>query len=339
MPSSFVHVNKRLADISVRFPDEQVMVRGKFFPSKPVEHLSDLIARWNRANILRVDDAEMAGDEDLPTLVELQLDTNLQYTCQVYAVRAMAKEITSRNADPSLDYEVERALMAKQRLANKLEYQAVKKVLRDPTAMSGSFETCAAAEQFDNFSSADSLPVSKLTGIALTINAQTGGNMPNVCTMSSFTLAAIAASEEFKDRSKYTTLVVGDKESNDGRARILEALIGLPSGAIQLTDAIYATNIAGTTETNKQFIGSSVVMAYVTPPSIRTQGFATGFAWNGYSAEPMTIIKVPQLNHGVIPGEEIRAFSIVDFKVLNVKAAYTLDQAVDPAKTGGGLLD
>lgn len=339
MPAPFVHINKRLTDISIRFPDEQVSVRSEFFPRKPVDHLSDLIAQWNRANILRLDDLDMAGDEDLPSLVELQLDANIQYQCKIWAVRAMAKEITSRNADPALDYEVERALMAKQRLSTLLEYQAINKVLRDPTAMSGSFETVALAEQFDNFGSPTSLPVSKLSGVVLRIKSQTGGNVPNKCTMSSFTLNAIAASEEFKDRSKYTTLVVGDPESADGRARILESLIGLPAGAIKLTDAVYNTAKAGLAESLKQFIGSSVVMAYVTPPSIRGYGFAAGFSWNGYGADPMAIIKVPQFTAGVIPGEEIRAFSIVDFRPLNVKAAYTLDQAVNPAITGSGLLD
>lgn len=340
MPAPFVHVNKRLTDISIRFPDEQVMVRQLFFPRKPVDHLTDLITKWNRANILRLDDLDMAaGDEELPSLVELVLDANDQYNCKVYATRARAQEISSRNADPALDYEVERALMAKQRLATVLEYQAIKNVLRSSSVMGSSFETCPAAQQFDNVTSASSQPVSKLSGIVLTIKTQTGGNPPNACAMSSFTLSAIAASEEFKDRSKYTTLVVADPNSQDGRARILESLIGCPPGCIRLTDAIYNSAKAGLAESPKQFIGSAIIMAYVTPPSIRTIGFGAGFSWNGYSTDPMTIIKVPQFTAGVIPGEEIRAFSIVDFKPYNVAAGYCLDQAVNPSTTGNGFLD
>ena len=340
MPSPFVHINKRLEDLSVRFPEEQVMVRGSFFPAKPVAHLSDLITKWNRANILRLDDLEMAGaDEELPTIVPLVLDANDSFQCKIWAARAIAQEITSRNSDPSVDYEVERALMVKQRLSTLLEYQAVKGVLRNSTIMSGSFETCDPSEQFDNFASGDSLPITKLRGIALTIKTQTGGNMPNEVTMSSFTLAAISESEQYKDLSKYTTLVVGDPKSANGQARILESLIGVEAGAIKLTDAVYNTAKAGQAESLKQFIGTAIVMAYVTPPSIRTSGFGAGFQWNGYSANPMTIIKVPQFNAGVIPGEEIRAFSVVDFKPYNVKAGYCLDQAVDPAKTGNGFLD
>jgi hypothetical protein len=340
MPAPFVHINKRLADISLRFPDEQPMVRGFFFPRKPVDHLSDLIAQWNRGNILRVDDLDMSGaDEELPTIVPLVLDANIQYNCRIYAARAIAQEITSRNSDPSLDYEVERALMVKQRLSQLLEYQAIKGVLRNSTTMSGSFETMTLAEQFDNFGSGDSLPVSKLSGIVMNIESETGGNKVNVCSMSNFTLNAIAASEEFKDRSKYTTLVVADPNSTDGRARILEQLTGMAPGAIKVTAAIYNSAKAGLAESPKQFIGSSVIMAYVAPPSVRSYSFGAGFAWNGYSADPMTIIKVPEFTHGIIPGEEIRAFSVVDFKPLNLKAAYVLDQAVDPTKTGNGKLD
>lgn len=340
MPASFVHINKRLTDLSLRFPDEQVSIRDAFFPRKPVANLTDLITKWNRANILRIDDLDMSGaDEELPQLVELQLDANDSYSCKIFASRARAQEISARNSDPAVDYEVERALMAKQRLATRLEYEAIKNVLRSSSVMGASFETCTAAQQFDNFTSSSSLPVSKLSGIVLTIKTQTGGNAPNVCAMSSFTLNAIAQSEEFKDRSKYTTLVVGDPASSDGRARILEALIGLPPGAIKLTDAVYNKGIAGATESLKQFIGSSVCMAYVTPPSIRTYGFGAAFAWNGYSQEPMTIIKVPQFNAGLIPGEEIRCFSVVDYHVYNVNAGYTLDQAVAPGTTGNGYLD
>ena len=339
MPANFVHIPKRLLDLSVRFPAEQEMVRSLFFPPKPVEHLTDLITKVNTDNILRIDDLDMSGDEDLPGLVELVFDANDSYACKIIAARASAKEVTARNADPSIDYETERAITVKQRLDTLLEYRAVKKTLRSSTIMSGSFESCATAEQFDNFNSGSSKPVSKLTSIALTIKTQTGGNMPNATAMSSFTLAAIAASEEFKDRSKYTTLVVGDKNSADGRARILEALIGLPAGSIHTTDAVYNPNQAGVAGKKTQMIGSAVIMAYITPPAIRTQGFGAGFQWSGFSADPIAIIKVPQFTSGVWPGEEIRAISVVDFKPYNLVAGYTLDQAVDPSKTGNGFLD
>jgi hypothetical protein len=338
MPANFVHIPKRLADLSLRFPAVQETQRHRFFPARPTAHLSDLITKWNTDNVLRVDDLDMSGDEDLPGLVELVLDANDSFTCKILAARAMAKEVTSKNADPSIDYEVERALATKQRLDTLLEYRAIKKTLRDSTIMSGSFETCSAGQQFDGTGSGVD-PVAKLTAIALTIKTQTGGFMPNVCTMSSFTLAAIAASESFKDRSKFTTLVVGDKASADGRARILESLIGLAPGTIETTDAVYNNGKAGVAGAKKQFIGSAVIMAYVEPPAIRTQGFGAAFQWSGFSADPIAIIKVPQFNHGVWPGEEMRAISVVDFKPYNVVAGYTLDQAVDPTKTGNGFLD
>lgn len=340
MPAPFVHIDQRLTDMSVRYPSEQPMVRGFFFPTKPTPHLTNLITKWNRANILRVDDLDMSGaDEELPGLVELQLDANDRFSCNIWAARSAAKQITSGNADPSIDYEVERSLMTKQRLDTLLEYKAVKGVLRNSAIMGGSFETCDPDQQFDNDGSADNQPITKLGTIVLTIEAQTGGMKPNVCSMSPFTLQAIALSEQYKDLSKFTKIVVADKDSSDGRARILEDLIGLPNGAIKLTSANYNTAKAGLAESLKQFIGSAVIMAYVTPPSIRTQGFGAAFVWGGYGPDPLTIIKVPQLTSGLIPGEEIRAFSIVDFKPYNIVAGYCLDQAVDPTKTGNGFLD
>lgn len=340
MPAPFVHIDQRLTDLSVRFPAEQIAIRNRFFPPKMTDHLTNLITKWNRANILRIDDLDMSGaDEELPGMVELVLDANDSYKCKIWAARAGAKQITSGNSDPAIDYEVERSLMTKQRLDTLLEYQAVKNVLRNSAIMSGSFETCSADQQFDNSGSGNCQPITKLGSIVLTIETQTGGQKPNVCAMSPWTLQAIALSEQYKDLSKFSKIVVADKESPDGRARVLEDLIGLPPGAIILTSAFYNTAKPGLTEVPKQFIGSSVVMAYITPPSIRTQGFGAGFTWGGYGADPLTIIKVPQLTSGLIPGEEIRAFSIVDFKPYNILAGYTLDQAVDPTVTGNGFLD
>ena len=90
--AGYVHVNKRLGDISVRFPAEQPFCGADFFPRKNVEHLSDLIVRWNKGNILRLDELAMsAPDDDLPPEVELVLGADDSYQCRIYAVRAPDK--------------------------------------------------------------------------------------------------------------------------------------------------------------------------------------------------------------------------------------------------------
>lgn len=335
-----VHVSQRLTDISVRFPEEQKTVRDLFFPKKTIPHLTDQFAQWNRGNILRIEDADLAtGDEELPTVIDLVLDSDISIQCGIIGARIRAKEISSRNADPSLDWETERAIALKQRQANLLEYRALKGVLRNSTIMGSSFVNVPAANQFDGTGTGVA-PVSYLRSYVLGIKSQTGGNAPNVGAMSSFVLSAIAASEEFKDRSKYTRLVVADEDSEDGQLRILESLIGMPPKSLHTTDAIYNSAKAGLAESPKQFIGSSVILAYVAPPSIRTYGFGARFIWNGYSQDEMAIIKVPQYDGGLIPGEEMRAFSVVQYKPINLVAGVTLDQCVNVASaTYQNLLD
>jgi hypothetical protein len=47
-----------------------VSIRSRFFPRKSVDHLSGLIVKWNKANILRLDELSPLGDDDLPPEME-----------------------------------------------------------------------------------------------------------------------------------------------------------------------------------------------------------------------------------------------------------------------------
>jgi hypothetical protein len=319
-----VHVNKRLTDISVRFPAEFVSIRSRFFPRKSVDHLSDLIVKWNKANILRLDELSPLGDDDLPPEMEVVLDTDDAYLCRVFGVRAPAKEITRRNADPALDYDVERSISAKQRLDIRLEYLYVKQTLRDPTKMN--VEVLPPEQRFDNTTSGKSLPITKGRAVVAAIKYLNGGNRPNVCAMTTFTMNAILASEESRDYTKYNVVSAGQPVTNEA---ILEKLWDLPPGSIVLTDATYNAAKADAPPVYKTFIGSAIIFGYVTPPGLRTYGLGVGFSFSGYSADPMAIIRVPQYDRGIIPGEDIRAFSIVDPHILVPDSGYVLEGVLD----------
>jgi hypothetical protein len=330
-----VHANKRLTDISVRFPAEFVSIRSRFFPRKSVEHLSDLIVRWNKANILRLDELSPLGDDDLPPEMEVVLDADDAYLCRVFGVRAPAKEITRRNADPVLDYDVERSISAKQRLDIRLEYLYVKQTLRDPTRMN--VEVLKPEERWDNTTSGKSLPITKGRAVVAALTYLNGGNPPNNVALTTFTLNAIIASEECKDFTKFAVVSPGEPLTN---AAILERLWNLPAGSIVISDATYNAAKADAPPAYKTFIGASVIFGYVTAPGLRTYGLGVGFSFSGYSADPMAIIRVPQYERGVIPGEDIRAFSIVDPHILMPDSGYVLEGCVDvQAPQYRGLLD
>ncbi len=331
----YVHVKKRLTDISVRYPAEQLYVGGDFFPRKNVDHLTDFIAHWAKSNILRLDELALsAPDDELPPEVELILQADDTYQCRVYAVRHPDKVITRRNADPSLDYDVERALMVRQRLDVRLEYLRVKQVLRSTAVMTNNV-TLTAAQQFDNATSAQNTPVSTVRNIVAQMRHLNGGRAPNVVRFSTFVKNAIVQSEEFKDFTKFH---VADKSVPIGDEELIAACWGLERGSVKCSDATYAIaaptvppNSTAQSATNivyKSFLGSDIIMAYVAQPGIRTYGLGAEFRFSGYNTDPYAIISVPQYQRGPIPGEDIRGISIIDPKVYNPDSGFLIKGCV-----------
>lgn len=333
-----VHVKKRLTDISKRFPAEQQFCGLDFFPRKNVEHLSDFLVRWNKANILRLDELAMsAPDDQLPAEVELVLDADDSYQCRIYAVRSPDKVITKRNADPAIDYDVERALHCRGRLDVRLEYLRVKQTLRSTSIMTNN-STLTAAQRWDNTTSPSNLPVSTGRAIVTAMKLLNGGNAPNVVRMATYTKNAIVQSEEFKDFTKFNVVSSG---SPIGDEDLIAQVWGLAAGSVKCTDAVYNSTAIGTaTPVYKSFIGSDVLFGYVVPAGIRTYGLSTEFRFSGYNTDPYAILSVPQLNRGVIPGEDIRGISICDPHILNADAGYLLKGCVDTTNAAyQGYLD
>jgi hypothetical protein len=346
MPS-IVHVKKRLTDISVRFPPEQQYCGGDFFPQKNVEHLSDFVAVWNKANVLRLDELAMSAPDDaLPSEVELEIQADKSYQCRVYAVRSADKVIGKRNADPALDYDVERALMVRQRLDIRLEYLRIKQVLRATSLMTNN-TTLTTAQQFDNNTSASNTPVSLGRQIVAQMRTLNGGNPPNVVRMTTFVKNAIVQSEEFKDFTKFSVVgpgrPIGDEE-------LLAAVWGLAPGSLKTSDASYTVTAptvppstaaqSAATPIYRSFLGSDIVFGYVVPAGIRSYGLSTEFRFSGYNTDPYAIISVPQLNRGAIPGEDIRGISILDPNILNPDSGYLLKSCVNTASAiYDGFLD
>lgn len=342
-----VHVRKRLTDISIRFPAEQLYCGQDFFPRKNVDHLTDFIPKWNKANILRLDELAMsAPDDSLPPEVELMLDADDSYQCRVYAVRSPDKVITKRNADPALDYDVERSLHVRERLDIRLEYLRIKQVLRNTAIMTNN-ATLGAAERWDNVGSPTSLPVSYVRNIIANMRALNGGRPPNCVRFTTWVKNAIVQSEEFKDFTKFNVVSAGKPIGDE---ELIAMVWGLEPGSVKCSDATYtvaAPTVPASTAAQsaatpvvRTFLGSDVVLAYVQPPGIRNYGLGAEFRFSGYNTDPYAIISVPQLSRGAIPGEDIRGISILDPKVYNPNSGYLIKGVVNVADTKYlGLLD
>ena len=338
-----VHVNRRLTDISQHFPTDFVSVGDRAFPVKSVDYLTDQFAAFNKANLLSIRDLTPIGDDELPPEIQIVLDPDTSYSCQVYGVSAPGKWITSKNSDPAIDWETERAIQLTLSLRLRLEYLKVKQTLRSTTLMSGFTATATSVSGSGRFDQAPTTTsvIDPLILKVTQIRNYNNGRGPNFISMASETLNAIAATTDFKGRVQYTLIPTGIADNSDargtnGKAQLLEAMLGVAPGTIVLSDATYNSAAAGQTAVFKKFIGSDMIMAYVEPMGLRGYSFAQAFQWSAYPGAPTSIINVPQYNRGMVVQDELRAFTVVHPLIIKPELGYLVTACVDPA---GAFMD
>lgn len=325
-----VHVKRRLTNISIHYPPEFESVGEAFFPRMPVEHLTDQFAVWRKSNLLSLDDLSPLGDDETPPDVELKQDADISFACKVFGIQSPGKWITEKNADPSLDWDVERTIQLTTALQLRLEYLRVVQRLRSTVYMNNS--TLLAAQRFDNYTSASSKPISTLRLIVNSIRYANQGRVPNKIAGTTYVWQAVANSEEFKDLVKYSlvqSVVDSAARQEHGYIALIEMLIGVAPGTIMRSDATYNVSAADQTPAYTTFMGPDIVFGYVEPLGIRKYSLSAGFQWAAYSNDPQAIISVPRYDRTVMPTEDLRAFTVVDPKIIVADLGYVLKGCID----------
>lgn len=325
--AAIVHVKRRLTDLSVHYPYDFPSVGEKFFPPRPTEFITDQFAVWSKANLLALDELSPLGDDESPPDVELKQDADISFSCKVFGIQSPGKWITQKNTDPSLDYETERTIQLTEALRLRLEYLRVNQRLRSTAFMNNS--TLLAAQRFDNYTSASSKPITTMQLIVDNIGYANQGRKPNLIAMTSFVLRAISRSEEFKDLIKYQTIQNSDGDQMAGIRALVEQLIGVKSGTIMLSDAVYNVAAANQTPVYTTFMGPDIVFGYVEAWGIRKYSLSAGFQWSAYSNDPQAIIAVPRYQGTVVPVEDLRAFCVIDPKIVVQDLGYVLKGCID----------
>ncbi len=332
MPAN-VHVRRRLTDLSIHYPWEFESVGEKFFPARPTEFLSDQFAQWDKANLLKLEELSPLGDDESPPDVELKLGADTSFQCKVYGIQSPGKWITEKNADPSLDYETERTIQLTTALRLRLEYLRVNQRLRS-TAVMTSNSTLGAAARFDNYSSGASLPITTMRLIVNNIGYANQGRKPNLIAGTTFAWQAVAQSEEFKDLTKFTTIVDSKGEqAQAGYIPMIDRLIGVKPGTIMVSDATYNAAKSGGTANYVTFMGPDLVFGFVEPWGLRKYSLSAGFQWSAYSNDPQAIISVPRYYNTMVPTEDLRAFTVIDPKVIIPSLGYLLQGVINGADT------
>ncbi len=329
MPAS-VHVRRRLTDLSVHYPWDFKSIGEEFFPKRTTDFLTDQFAVWNKANLLALEELSPLGDDDTPPDVELKLDADQTFACKVYGVQSPGKWITEKNADPSLDYETERTVQLTTSLRLRLEYLRYVQVLRN-TALMTSTSSLTTGQKFDNYTSATSLPITTLRIIVNNIGYANQGRKPNKIAATTLVWQAISNSEEFKDLVKYNIVQTVREEaerSENGYIALIESLIGVAPGSIIISDAVYNVAAASQTAVYTTFAGPDIVFGYVEPWGLRKYSLSAGFQWSAYSNDPQAIIAVPRYTGTVVPVEDLRAFCVIDPRIVVPTLGYLLQNAI-----------
>lgn len=329
MPAS-VHVKRRLTDVSIHYPWEFTSVGEAFFPNRPTEFLTDQFAVANKANLLALEELTPLGDDESPPDVELVWDADKTFSCKVFGVNSPGKWITQRNADPSLDYETERTIQLTSALRLRLEYLRVNQRLRNTTYMTQN-STLSAAQRFDAYTSASSKPISTMQLIVDTLTYANQGKVPNRIAGTRFSWRAVAKSEEFKDLVKYTAIpnAADLMKSPLGQVALIEMLIGVAPGTIVVADAVYNAAASSQTANYVTFMGPDIVFGYVEALGMRSYTLSAGFQWSAYSNDPQAIISVPRYHNTMVPTEDLRAFCVIDPKIVVPELGYLLKGVID----------
>lgn len=325
---SSLHVDRPLTDLVVAYdPSQDGMIRGHFFPRKPVSKLSDQIRQVSKPDMLRVYDLE-AGSESRVKEVQFRMDTSLSYRAVPRAALVNLSGLDMLNADEEIQFEQRQVMQAMASLSIDLEYQAVNNTLRSASILTQN-STLLAAERWDNFTSASSDPIADLLAACTSVQAQTG-KPANRLAMSIYSWRKLQQHPNVLAR---LVLNAGGAPAAILTKKVLAEILDLEGGeaSIAITAANYNSAQHGQTAAYKMFLGSDVIVARVETPSLSDFGLGHEFAFSGFGGDAFSVIKYQDPARGALGSDVAKVVGMVDYKVLNPLAGYLLKGVLDTA--------
>lgn len=321
--ASQIHVSRPLTDLVVAYdPQEDELLHRWFFPQKSVGHLTDLIRKRSKADMLRIYETE-SGAGAKAARVQFRMDANLSYLARPYVAEAVLDRLEAQDADAEVNYEIEQTKAANLGVQMSVEYNAVQNILRN-TAVLTANTTLAANQRWDNFASPDSSPVEDLKAAVRSVEMKTGKKV-NRIGMSKPTWDALASNPNSLNRVAFDAKSTGAILT----PRILEEILDVEPGSVKISRAIYTSSAMGQTPTFKSFIGADVVVARIEDPKNGANGLGYEFAWSGFGTDSLAVLKYEQMDIGPIGSDIAKVVTVIDKKVTNAEAAYLIKSAVN----------
>lgn len=344
--SGAIHVARPLVDMCIAYkPDEDDYIRNKLLPQRPVQHDTDKIWQVSTADTLRLYDLTADDFSDVPT-VTYRTNGQATYTCQPFAAKAGLSPREMQNADAALKHEMRQTRQALISLGIRMEYLAINQTLRSTSVMTN-YETLAAGERWDNFSSASSQPIEDLQAAMALIRVRVGrgrkkvnGPGPKIrIAMGEFTAMTLQQHPNVLSRLSFNPSGTGAVLTQ----KILAELLGMSEEDITVTAAKYTSSQQGETAAYKTFLGSDVILSYcddADPDNDQCLGHE--FIFDGLSGEdPYLVRRWRDENKGYAGVDYVGVAAMTDYKVTNADGGFLFKAVLDTSDTEryGSFLD
>lgn len=336
--SSELHVSQALSDYAIAFrPDENGFLWSKILPPHYVSKRRDLIRRISKAQLLRLADLRV-GKGGRVTETQFKLDTNAEYACWDVSVETALRRTEDMEADEILQYSQENVYTALIWMNTYIE-RAVWGILRDPAILTQGV-TLLPGDYWDG-NGPDARPLEDLKlGVEAVIDETT--HVPNLISLHPRVWSRVLDNFSVVARSAVNPAGFGVALKSQ-----IENYLGVPEGTIVLSRGQYNSSLEDQPAVYKSFTGGDVLIAYVEPPSPRSQGLGQMFMMQDSKSAnsggepqavnevggPLVVYQYDDWSRDPRGATVHRLVTGLDPRILNPKAAYLIRNAVDVNNT------
>lgn len=271
MPPSMssIHINKPLTNVAIQYSQEGLFISNMALPLLPVKKKSDLYFVFQLKDTIKrsVNTLRAPGTEAKMDSYESGTDT---YSCHTFALKDPIPDEIRENADKPLDLDIDTTQFLTGRIMLDKEIR-VKDVLFDTTGFAGFTTALSAANQWDNYTSADSNPIEDITKTAKQSVIKNSLQIINTVILGDEVFDALTLHPLILDKIKYGG-------SNADPAVVTEkALAALfKVNKVLVGRAVYNSAAEGQTPVPTSVWGKFALAAYIAPrPPLK--GITLGF--------------------------------------------------------------
>lgn len=323
-----VHVNAPLTQISIAYVQAaNNFIADKFFPNIPVSKQSDRYYVYSRADFNR-DEMQVRAPGTESAGGGYDLDNTPTYYAPVHALHKDVDDQIRANSDSVLNPDRDATIFLTNKAMIRRERNFATKAF---TAGVWGGETTGVnsgvnAGEFLIWNNANSDPIADIRA-AKRERLEATGFEPNSLALSSAVMDALIDHPDIVDRIKYGQTPGAPAIVS---AAALAALFGLDR--VMVSKAVHNSAAKGASESSQFIVGSSALLAYVTPtPSVMTPSAGYTFSWSGWMGASGMGHRIKRFRMEELESDRIEIQMAYDQKVVGADLGHLFENAVDYA--------